>query len=70
MENLVKNEQKAKTALKVLLSDIDGKKDSFKTEINLSLDQAKRYYVGKIWNIGNGEHDYYMYCYDIEEIKI
>ncbi len=31
--------------------------DTVVTEFNGTLEDAKRYYVGRVFNLGNGEHD-------------
>ncbi len=44
------------------------------TPIRLSLEDAKKYYLGndlkgKLWNVGKGENDYYAKTVSVEEVK-
>ncbi len=40
--------------------------DYFTTRINLSYEEAKKYYIGQSWNVGFGIHDLYKKCVSIE----
>ena len=57
-----------KTTVKVYLKDEQGNKDWFVTPINLSEQEAHRYYLGNIFNMGR-ETDRMMKCYKVETIK-
>lgn len=57
-----------KTTVKVYLKDEQGNKDWFVTPINLSEQEAHRYYLGNIFNMGR-ETDHMMKCYKVEIIK-
>lgn len=57
-----------KTTVKVYLKDEQGNEDYFITPINLSEQEAHKYYLGNIFNMG-GETDHMMKCYKVETIK-
>jgi hypothetical protein len=56
--------QNTRTTVKVKFED----GNSFITEINLSFDEAKRYYVGNYFNLGTSE-DKMCKCTSIKEIS-
>jgi len=58
-----------KTTVKVYLKDEQGNEDWFVTPINLSEQEAHRYYLGNIFNMGL-ETDHMMKCYKVETIKL
>ncbi|WP_342975117.1 hypothetical protein [Phocaeicola dorei] len=57
-----------KTTVKVYLKDEQGNKDWFVTPISLSGQEAHKYYLGNIFNMGC-ETDHMMKCYKVETIK-
>ena len=57
-----------KTTVKVYLKDEQGNKDWFVTPINLSEQEAHKYYLGNIFHMGC-ETDHMMTCYKVEIIK-
>ena len=57
-----------KTIVKVYLEDEQGNKDWFVTPINLSEQEAHKYYLGNIFNMGR-ETDHMMKCYKVETKK-
>lgn len=38
------------------------------TEINGTFEDAKKYYLNNVFNIGNGGEDYSVKCINVEEI--
>lgn len=56
-----------KTTVKVYLRDEQGNEDYF-IPINLSEQEAHKYYLGNIFNMGC-ETDHMMKCYKVETIK-
>lgn len=56
------------TTVKVYLRDKQGNEDWFVTPINLSEQEAHKYYLGNIFNMGC-ETDHMMKCYKVEIIK-
>lgn len=57
-----------KTIVKVYLKDKQGNEDHFVTPINLSEQEAHRYYLGNTFNMGR-ETDHMMECYKVETLK-
>lgn len=53
-----------KTTVKVYLRDEQGNEDYFITPINLSEQEAHKYYLGNIFNMGC-ETDHMMKCYKV-----
>lgn len=58
-----------KTTVKVYLKDDQGNEDWFITPINLSFEEAEKYYLGNTFNMGR-ETDHMMMCYKVETIKL
>lgn len=56
------------TMVKVHLKDKQGNEDRFVTPINLSGQEAHKYYPGNIFNMGC-ETDHMMKCYKVGTIK-
>lgn len=56
------------TIVKVYLKDEQGNEDWFVTPINLSEQEAHKYYLGNTFNMGC-ETDHMMKCYKVEIIK-
>lgn len=57
-----------KTTVKVYLRDEQGNEDWFVTPINLSEQEAHKYYLGNTFNMRH-ETDHMMKCYKVEIIK-
>lgn len=57
-----------RTIVKVYLRDEQGNEDHFTTPINLSEQEAHKYYLGNVFNMGI-ETDHMMKCYKVETIK-
>ena len=57
-----------KTTVKVYLKDEQGNKDWFVTPINLSEQEAHKYYLGNTFNMWH-ETDHMMKCNKVETIK-
>lgn len=44
--------------IKVFFKDKKGKENSLITGFNGTIEDAKRYYLNRVFNLGNGEFDY------------
>lgn len=62
-------------SVRAYFRDEDGRENSIETRINLSPEEARRYYLGKKFNLGpryeNGKmfDDWMMTCYKVEIIR-
>ncbi len=58
-----------RTIVKVYLRDGQGNEDHFTTPINLSEEEARKYYLGNTFNMGC-ETDHMMKCWKVEVLKV
>lgn len=58
------------TVVRVHFRGVNGEKDHLTTAINLSEEDAHRYYIGRTFNIGIGGADRLMRCVMVETMQV
>lgn len=52
-------------AFKITLND----GSDYTTGMNATIEEAKKYFLGHLINIGRGEHDYMATCINVEQVE-